>query len=84
MVNSKTESFLKDLTLDEFDALLGTLILSTVLKDNNLSTKLMFDVTFYFCGGRYSASFSERLFPFLLDHLRFDCKEEISIRKWIS
>lgn len=70
---------LKDINYDELNALLGIFILTAALKDNHLSTKLMFDVTF--CGERYRATFSERRFSFLLDCLRFDCKETREVRK---
>ncbi|KFM68835.1 BTB/POZ domain-containing protein 6-A, partial [Stegodyphus mimosarum] len=46
-----TDGSLNNLNYDELNALFGILILSAALKDNHLSTKVMFDVTF--SSGRY-------------------------------
>lgn len=74
-----TDGSLNNLNYDELNALIGILILTSALKDNHLSTKVMFDVTF--SGGRYRATFSERRFSFLLDCLRFDEKDTREERK---
>jgi hypothetical protein len=74
-----TDGSLKEVTLDELDALFGILFLSAALKDNHLATRLMFDTSY--SGSRYRATFSERRFCFLLDCLRFDQKESREERK---
>ncbi|KFM56992.1 hypothetical protein X975_25586, partial [Stegodyphus mimosarum] len=74
-----TDGSQNNLNYDELNALFGILILSAALKDNHLSTKVMFDVTF--SSGRYRATFTERRFSFLLDCLRFDEKDTRQERK---
>jgi len=65
--------------LEEFYALFGLIILAAALKDNHLSTNLMFDNTY--CGERYKATMSERRFKFLINCLRFDDKATRGERK---
>lgn len=67
---NKTSANLSDLTLSELNALFGLLILAAALKNNHLTTNLLFDSSF--CGNRYRATMSEKRFCFLINCLRFD------------
>lgn len=58
----KTSANLTDLSLSELNALFGILISVAALKNNHLTTSLMFDS--YFCGNRYKAIMSEKRFCF--------------------
>ena len=62
-----------DTDLIELKALLGIYILAAVMKDNHLSSTLMFDTSY--CGTRYRATMSKSRFDFLTACLRFDDKE---------
>lgn len=68
--------------LDELKALLGLYILAAALKDNHLSSEVMFDSTF--CGTRYRATMSQKRFDFLSSCLRFDDKQSRIERREIS
>uniref|UniRef100_A0A1B6E7C5 PiggyBac transposable element-derived protein domain-containing protein n=1 Tax=Clastoptera arizonana TaxID=38151 RepID=A0A1B6E7C5_9HEMI len=70
--NKNFDGTVKELCLEELNALFGLIILAAALKDNHLNTTLMFDNTF--CGDRYKATMSERRFKFLINCLRFDNK----------
>ncbi|XP_060879204.1 piggyBac transposable element-derived protein 4-like [Metopolophium dirhodum] len=67
---NKNSANLSDLTLSELNALFGLLILAAALKNNHLTTNLLFDSSF--CGNRYRATMSEKRFCFLINCLRFD------------
>lgn len=58
--------------MSELNALFGLLILAVALKNNHLTTNLLFDSSF--CGNRYRATMSEKMFRFLINCLRFDDK----------
>lgn len=75
----QTDGTLKDIDMDELQALLGLLILSAILKDNHLPTRDMFDSTL--SGDRYRATMSEGRFSFLISCLRFDYKGTREERK---
>ncbi|KAG8256497.1 hypothetical protein J6590_067327 [Homalodisca vitripennis] len=50
---------LSNLDMEELEAFLGLLVLSAALKDNHLTTTLMFDTSY--CGERYKATTTEHL-----------------------
>ncbi|XP_060804330.1 piggyBac transposable element-derived protein 4-like [Amyelois transitella] len=64
---------------DEIRALIGVLTLSAAMKDNNLPSRELFDVTF--CGNRYRSTMSCDRFEFLINCLRFDDKSTRLVRK---
>lgn len=63
---------ISETNLVELKSLLGLYILAAALKDNNLSTKLMFDSSY--SGTRYKSTMSKGRFEFLTACLRFDDK----------
>jgi len=63
-------SNLKDTDLDEVRALFSILILRGALKDNHLSTDIMFNESF--SGSRYVAIMSNVRLRFLVNCLRYD------------
>lgn len=67
---NKTSANLSDLTLSELNALFGLLILAAALKNNHLTTNLLYDSSF--CGNRYCATMPEKRFCFLINCLRFN------------
>lgn len=74
-----TDATVGNLCLEELHALFGLIILAAALKDNHLSSNIMFDNTY--CGERYKATMSERRFKFLINCLRFDDKATRDERK---
>lgn len=64
---------LNDTNIVELKALLGILVLSAALKDNHMSTEMLFNTSY--SGDRYKATMSEARFRFLINCLRFDNKE---------
>ena len=68
--------------LVELKALLGIYILAAVMKDNHLSSKMMFDTSY--CGTRYRATMSKSRFDFLTACLRFDDKETRAERRNVT
>lgn len=75
----KSHSSISDLEMEELNAILGLLVLAAALKDNHLSTRIMFDTTY--CGERYRSTTSERRFKFVLNCLKFDDKETRAERR---
>lgn len=69
----KSKFTIADVTLPELNAYFGLLVLSAVLKDNHVTTDVLFDPSY--CGNRYIATMSEKRFQFLTNCLRFDEKE---------
>ncbi|KAJ8934490.1 hypothetical protein NQ318_012465, partial [Aromia moschata] len=65
--------------IDEIKALIEIYIISTALKDNHLSSDIMFDTNM--CGKRYRATMSQKRFDFLTCCLRFDNKATRTERK---
>lgn len=78
-VSTKTFS---DTNLVELKALLGIYILAAAMKDNHLSSKMMFDTSY--CGTRYRATMSKSRFDFLTACLRFDNKETRAERRNVT
>jgi len=76
---NKESASLCHVTLSELNALFGLLVLAAALKNNHLTTKLLFDTSF--CGNRYRATMSESRFNFLINCLRFDDRNTRPQRK---
>ncbi|XP_057662243.1 piggyBac transposable element-derived protein 4-like [Diorhabda carinulata] len=65
-----SNSTLSNITNIELDAFFGLLILSAVLKDNHLSTDLLFNTEY--SGNKYRATMSKERLNFIVNCLRFD------------
>jgi len=76
---NKESASLCHVILSELNALFSLLILAAALKNNHLTTKLLFDTSF--CGNRYRATMSESRFNFLINCLRFDDRNTRPQRK---
>ena len=69
----QNKSTLSSVSLIEPMALLDLIILVDSLQNNHLSSNLLFDNSY--CGVRYLTTMSKERFNFLVNTLRFDCKE---------